>query len=133
MRTLRTLQWPKYLKTICQSINNKPCRYIGYLKPGDIHSSAQDPEIAAAKLKHGIDAMQTHWEEWQKNQTAYEQSRSPLQVGTFVFASFGKSSFYKSFDYQKGQIYQISRVDARIKPVLYHLKDLLNDDFPGAF
>jgi hypothetical protein len=36
------------------------------------------------------------------------------------------------FPFQKGQIFKIARVDARYKPVVYHLVDLKDDPVPSS-
>ncbi len=93
-RTLRTPDWPKYLRKIVQGINNTPNRAIGNLRPSEIKSPIDDPKIDAVV---GIPEDVPFKVQRQKQQE-YTQDKSLLQVGDYVYMDFPTQALDKSFD-----------------------------------
>ena len=95
--------WVKYLPIVVSSLNSLENKSIGYLKPASISSNLDDPRIDAAKDEHGNVSKETssHWEDWSKNQTQYEQSsKNELKVDSWVFPTLKKEPLLKGFDLQ---------------------------------
>jgi hypothetical protein len=89
------------LTDVVSDINRTMNPAIGGLKPADVQSALDDVKVDAAKEKAGISPQEVHWEEWPKNQKAYEAKKTAvLQVNDWVHASLGKQSLSASYDWQ---------------------------------
>ncbi len=129
MRTLMTQNWPKYLESVVQAINNSPNIAIGGLRPSTIKSPMDDPKIdERLGFKDDIPI-----ETQKKNQKIYEKQKKKLQVGNYVFLDFVPTAFSKSFDTKRSQIFRIIRIDAGKKPELFTLEDLNHDIVEGSY
>ncbi len=148
-RVLLTNNWPKYLKTVVQALNNTPNKAIGFLKPSEIKSPLDDPKIDAVV---GVPEDIT-FQDQIRNQESYESETKNLQIGDHVFMDFPPATLQKSFDspvcclylnmyiyislffslLKNYQVYKISFVDAGKHPVLYTLVDLMDDPIPGHY
>ncbi len=129
LRTLRSQEWPKYLQTVVDAINNLPHKAIGNLRPADI-KTREDTE----KIDEAVGVPEdVPFEDQKKAQKNYEANSRKLQKGDHVHADFGPQSFDRGFDTRNYQLYKILRVDAGKTPVLYKLVDLHDDEIPGYF
>ena len=120
MRSLLSANWPGMLASVVHNINATPLKSIGYLTPGSISSPLQDPEVAKAmKFKADPDVATM-----KRNQELYEQDRSKIQLGSYVFLNFAPSAFQKGYDTKFGQLFQICKIEASKSPVLYAVQSL---------
>ncbi len=129
MRTLMTENWPKYLRSVVQAINNSPNTAIGGLCPSSIKSPMDDPKIDEKIGFHDDIPVETQ----KKNQKQYEKNKKKLQVGNYVYLDFVPTALSKSFDTKRSQIFRIVRVDAGKQPPLYKLEDLKHDPVKGYY
>lgn len=97
MNALYTSNWPHYLKFITESINNTPNPGIGGLKPISINSPKDNVKIDD---RIGTTSKEPHFDVQMKNQKAYEEDPSNIQVGDFVYRTFQSQAFDKGYHFQ---------------------------------
>ena len=129
LRALLTKNWPKYLPTVVDDINNTPNIAIGGLRPSAIKGPEDGPKIDKAV---GL-IEDTSFQEQLARQKIYEETQNKFQKGDFVHVDFGPSAFEKGFDTPNYQLFEITAVDAGKSPPLYKLIDLKKDPVPGYY
>jgi len=93
--------WPRYLLTVTKSLNLQPRPALGYMSPSQIQSPVDDPTLREAKKHHNVaQAKEPDIETKFRNQAKFEASKSPFQVGNYVYKNFLPHAFDKSFDTQ---------------------------------
>jgi len=102
LRDQLSKNWPKYLPTVVQSLNERHIKSLGGIQPISIHSNEQDLLIRSAQEEQGITVFhEPSYQEQNQNQANYEANKSnPFQVGEYVYVDFKSTAFDKSFDTQ---------------------------------
>ncbi len=129
LRTLLTKNWPFYLQSVTEAINNSKNSGIGGLKPAQIKGPEDDPLVDKAigyKLEVDVDTQK-------RNQRKYENDKRNIQVGSYVYVDFPPDSFEKSFDTKRNQLFIVNRIDAGKFPAIYKVEDLMGTIQPGWF
>ena len=95
-RTMKTLDWPRYLNQIVEAINNSPNSAIGGIRPSEIKTPLDGVKIDNAV---GIPEDKSFTEQ-RTAQKEYERKKDKmlLQKGDYVFADFGPSVMAKGYD-----------------------------------
>ena len=129
LRTLGKDKWVEYLGQVVKNLNLTPNNAIGGVKPSEINSPVDDVKIDAAAKP---------WQpppvaKLRSNDEKYKANVKNLQVGDHVYADFESKLFDKSFDLQRGQMFQISRILASEEPPIFYLADLKGAAVPGTF
>ncbi len=124
-----TKKWPDFLEQVVTNINNIPCKAIAGLKPADINFREDTLKVDKKMGIHPDISLETQ----KKQQEQYEAIPENLQVGNYVFLDFVKKSLSKGYDTSNRQLYIICQVLAGKRPVLYKLKDLLEEKIPGYY
>lgn len=106
MRSKLSQHWSKYLPDIVKSLNERPLKRLGYLRPCDINSPLDVVKVQEARKKNNIKVYEEpDWKTQVENQKKYESSSNPFQKGTFVYADEPERPFKKSFHFQVRDIF----------------------------
>ncbi len=124
-----TKNWPRYINKVVTAINKSPNSAIGGLRPYDIQSP-EDGVLIDERIGVKEDVPVA---EQIANQRRYEQDKSKLQVGNYVYLDFKPKALDKSFDTRRNQIFRVVRIDAGKKVPLFKLVDLLKAPVKGYF
>ena len=101
MREQMDDKWPNYLNIVVDGLNEIPRKKLGFVAPAEINSLADGAKVFEARKTLVIKVYQEpDYHTQNDNQTAFEESLSKFQVGTFVYLDNKATSFTKSFDTQ---------------------------------
>lgn len=96
-----THHWVDAIQIIAKSLNSIPLKKLGFLTPNDINSEASSVLVDNALKKHNLPIPKdVTFQDQQKNQQKYVQSKNPLQKGVYVMLTSKETPFDKSFDLQ---------------------------------
>ncbi|HEY6434978.1 MAG TPA: hypothetical protein VIY47_00175, partial [Ignavibacteriaceae bacterium] len=92
-----------------------PNEGIGGLCPKNVNDPAFDPLVRSKRH----DFFYPGWREQEANLA----KPTKFHLGDWVYVTFTKTSFYKSYDLQRGAIFKVIKIDNLIPPTMYKLAE----------
>jgi len=90
--------WPTFLPSVVDALNQKPLKTLGGFSPSEINSELDDAKVHNAQKRNHVQPFEeTDWREQAKSQQDYTKSNNPLQVGQHVYVDKKVEVFDKSF------------------------------------
>lgn len=96
LRGILSQDWPKYLQTVVNHLNNTPLKRLGWLQPKDINSETDSVYVDQAKGHFGVPLLkEPTYSEQEKNLKNFS---GDIKVSDYVYKQFDSTLFDKSFD-----------------------------------
>jgi|688.fasta_scaffold29059_7 hypothetical protein len=107
MRSKISTDWPTFLPSIVEALNEKPLKKLGYFSPSEINNELDDAKVHDAQKREHIEVYEEDdWKQQDKNQEDYLKSKNPLQIGQYVYVDKKVEVFDKSFFSQVSKLSQ---------------------------
>lgn len=115
--------WVKILQPVTNLLNNSYSKALLYFfTPAEVNAPEFDSVIRYIKsLKSELEAQK---EEEEVSAKRRKTEKNVFEVNDYVYYDVPRKPFDKSFDIQRGTIFQVASVDKRQHPYMYKLKEL---------
>jgi len=98
LQSEQTNNWPKYIKTVVQHLNETPVQKLGYIAPNEINSFLDDYKARDAQLEHSIIPVKgPTLIQRKKNEAIYKSAKNVLQTGDLVYLDEKETAFTKQY------------------------------------
>ena len=98
MRSEISTDWPTFMPSVVEALNEKPQKKLGNFSPSEINNELDDAKVHEAQKRKHIEVYEEpDWKQQDKNQDNYLKSNSPLQIGQYVYLDKKIEVFDKSF------------------------------------
>ena len=98
MRSEVSTDWPKFLPSVVEALNEMPQKKLGNFSPSEINNELDDAKVHdAQKRKHIKVYEEPDWKQQDQNQEDYLKSKNQLQIGRHVYLDKKIEVFDKSF------------------------------------
>ncbi len=90
--------WPAFLPSIVEALNEKPLKNLGNFSPSEINNELDDAKVHNAQKRDHVQVYEENdWRQQEKNQEEYGKSKNPFQIGQYVYVDKKVEFFDKSF------------------------------------
>ena len=98
LQSKQTNNWPMYIKTVVQHLNEVPVPKLGDISPMEINSFLDDYKIRDSQIANSIDPVRgPSINERRENDASYESAKNVLQLGDLVYLDEKETAFSKQY------------------------------------
>jgi hypothetical protein len=98
MRSEVSTDWPKFLPSVVEALNEKPPKKLGNFSPSEINNELDDAKVHNAQKRNHVQVYEEpDWKQQDINQEDYLKSKNLLQIGQHVYLDKKITAFDKSF------------------------------------